>query len=128
MLPAMPVERAHDHPTFELGEVRITSIAAPARGSDETALFRADIPAGAGLPPHRHDHFDVFTVTAGTATFHLGDDVYELTEGDGAVVPTGELHWLEAGPDGVSIVVTMVAGTVLIREADGVATTPPWVS
>lgn len=72
MLPAMPVERAHDHPTFELGEVRITSIAAPARGSDETALFRADIPAGAGLPPHRHDHFDVFTVTAGTATFHLG--------------------------------------------------------
>ena len=32
----MPIERAADHPTFELGETRITSYAAPARRSDET--------------------------------------------------------------------------------------------
>jgi quercetin dioxygenase-like cupin family protein len=113
----MPVERAHEHPTFEMGEVRITSFAAPARGSEETALFRADIPPGAGLPPHRHDHFDVFAVTEGTCTFHLGDETFTLAVGDGAVVPSGALHWLEAGPDGVTIVVTMLAET-----------TPPWVS
>jgi quercetin dioxygenase-like cupin family protein len=123
----MPVERAHEHPTFEMGDVTITSFAAPARGSVETALFRADIPPGAGLPPHRHDHFDVFTVTEGTCTFHLGQARFTLEVGDGAVVPGGELHWLEAGPAGVTIVVTMLAGTLFIREADGVETTPPWV-
>ena len=61
----MPIERAADHPTFELGETRITSYAAPARGSDETALYRADLPPGVGLPAHRHDHFDVFLVIGG---------------------------------------------------------------
>jgi quercetin dioxygenase-like cupin family protein len=128
MLQGMPVERADDHPTSEMGEVRITSFAAPARGSAETALFRADLPAGAGLPPHRHDHFDVFTVTRGTATFHLGEESFALEEGDSAVVPTGELHWLDAGPGGCAIVVTMLPGTLFIREEDGVERTPPWVS
>ena len=61
----MPVERAADHPTFELGGNAITSLAAPARGSEETALFRIDLPAGGGLPPHHHDHFDVFTILTG---------------------------------------------------------------
>jgi quercetin dioxygenase-like cupin family protein len=64
----MPIERAADHPTFELGGNAITSLAAPARGSDETALFRIDLPAGGALPAHHHDHFDVFTVAAGSAT------------------------------------------------------------
>ena len=71
----MPIERAADHPTFELGGNAITSLAAPARGSDETALFRIDLPAGGALPAHHHDHFDVFTVTAGSASMYIGDDV-----------------------------------------------------
>ena len=43
-------------------------------------------------------------------------------------IPTGELHWLVAGPEGAAIVVTMVPRTTLIREADGVEIVPPWVS
>ena len=124
----MPVERASDHPTFELGGNTITSYAAPSRGAEEAALFRIDLPAGSGLPPHRHDHFDVFTVTAGTGEVHLGDRAHEVTPGDSVVIPPGELHWMEAGPEGASIVVTMLAGTQLIREADGVVIVPPWVS
>ena len=61
----MPVERAADHPTFEIGGNAVTSFAAPARGAKEAALFQIELPPGGGLPPHRHDHFDVFTVTAG---------------------------------------------------------------
>ena len=68
----MPIERAADHPTFELGGNTITSFAAPARGSDETALYRVDVPPGTGLPAHRHDHFDVFLVVAGAATLAHG--------------------------------------------------------
>jgi quercetin dioxygenase-like cupin family protein len=122
----MPIERAAEHPTFELGGNTITSFAAPARGSDEVALYRADVPPGAGLPPHRHDHFDVFTVVAGGATFHLGDETIELATGDSAVVPIGVRHYLEAGPEGASIVVAMLPGTKLIRD-DGSEIVPDWV-
>lgn len=122
----MPIERAADHPTFDFGGNTVTSFAAPARGSEETALFRADLPPGGGLPPHHHDHFDVFTLMAGSATFHLGEEVHELAAGDSAVVPIGVRHHLEAGPDGASIVVVMVPGTSLIRD-DGSRSVPEWV-
>jgi quercetin dioxygenase-like cupin family protein len=122
----MPIERSADHPVFELGDNAITSYAAPARGSDEVALYRADVPPGGGLPPHEHDHFDVFTLVAGEATFHLGQEIIELAVGDSAVVPIGVRHFLEAGGDGASIVVAMVPGTKLIRD-DGSVVVPAWV-
>ena len=124
----MPVERAAEHPTFELGGNAITSLAAPARGSDETALFRIDLPPGGGLPAHHHDHFDVFTVLAGDAAMHLGEEITTITAGDSVVVPSEVVHWLEAGEGGASIVVTMLAHTKLIREDDGAVIVPPWVS
>jgi quercetin dioxygenase-like cupin family protein len=65
------------------------------------------------LPPHRHDHFDVFTLVEGSGELHLGDEVHGLTPGDSAVIPTGELHWLVARPQGAAIVVTMVPRTKL---------------
>ena len=61
----------------------------------------------------------MFTLVEGAGALHLGDDVHELVPGDSAVIPTGDLHWLVAGPDGAAIVVTMVPRTTLIREADG---------
>ena len=124
----MPVERAADHPTFEIGGNTVTSFAAPDRGSEEMALFRIDLPAGSGLPPHRHDHFDVFTVAEGTGEVHLGEEAHEVVAGDSVVIPSGELHWMVAGTGGATIVVTMLPGTKLIREADGVEMVPPWVS
>jgi quercetin dioxygenase-like cupin family protein len=124
----MPVERADDHPRFELGGNAITSLAAPARGSEETALFRIDLPPGGGLPAHHHDHFDVFTITAGDATMHLGDDETTIVAGDSVVVPPEAVHRLDAGDAGASIVVTMVAHTKLIRDDDGSVIVPPWVS
>ncbi|HEX6845194.1 MAG TPA: cupin domain-containing protein [Actinomycetota bacterium] len=124
----MPVEHVADHPTFELGANTVTSFAAPGRGSHETALFRVDLPPGSMLPPHHHDHFDVFTVIAGSGEMHLGDEVTTIATGDAVVVPPGEVHRLVAGPEGASIVVTMVAGATLIREDDGSRTVPPWVS
>ena len=123
----MPIERAADHPTFELGGNAITSLAAPARGSDESALFRIDLPAGGSLPAHHHDHFDVFTVTAGSATMHIGDQESDVVTGDAVVVPPETVHWLTAGSDGATIVVTMLAHTKLFREDDGSVGVPPWV-
>jgi quercetin dioxygenase-like cupin family protein len=123
----MPIEHAADHPTFELGGNAITSLAAPARGSDETALFRIDLPAGGSLPAHHHDHFDVFTVTAGSATMYIGEEENEVISGDAVVVPPETVHWLTAGDHGASIVVTMLAHTKLVRADDGSVVVPPWV-
>jgi quercetin dioxygenase-like cupin family protein len=122
----MPIERADDHPIFELGGNTITSFAAPARGSDETALYRVDLPPGKGLPAHRHDHFDVFLVIAGGASLELGDETVELAEGDSVMVPIGVRHVLEAGADGCSILVTMLGGTQMFRD-DGIDKIPEWV-
>jgi quercetin dioxygenase-like cupin family protein len=123
----MPVERAAEHPTFELGGNAITSLAAPARGSDETALFQIALPPGGGLPAHHHDHFDVFTVAAGDAAMHLGDETTTIAVGDSVVVSSGVVHWLEAGDGGATVIVTMLAHTKLIREDDGSVIVPPWV-
>jgi quercetin dioxygenase-like cupin family protein len=124
--PTMPVERATDHPTFEIGGNAVTSLAAPARGSQEIALFRTDLQAGGGLPPHTHDHFDIFVVLEGDATCHLGDDTVELATGDSVVVPIGLRHHLEAGERGASIVVAMLGGTRMFRD-DGSELVPTWV-
>lgn len=124
----MSVERAHEHPSFELGGNTITSLAAPSRGAREAALFRIDVPAAGGLPPHHHDHLDVFAVESGTGTVHIDDDSFDLVAGDSVVVPAGAVHHLEAGDDGVTIVVTMLAGTKLVRADDGSVIVPPWVS
>jgi len=123
----MPVERAADHPVFELGGNAVTSLAAPARGAEEAALFRIDLPPGGGLPRHHHDHLDVFAMEAGAAVVHIGDDTFDLALGDSVVVPVGAWHFLEAGSEGATIVVTMLAGTKLIR-SDGSEFVPPWVS
>ena len=124
----MPVESADEHPTFELGGNTITSLAAPSRGADEAALYRVDVPPGGGLPPHRHDHLDVFLVATGGGTFHIDDESFELAAGDSGVVPIGAVHRLEAGEAGATIVVTMLGGTKLVRTADGSEVVPPWVS
>jgi quercetin dioxygenase-like cupin family protein len=123
----MPVERASEHPTHDLGGNTITSLAAPSRGSAEVALYRTEVPPGGGLPRHRHDHFDVFTVERGGGVFSIGDERFPVGSGDSVVVPVGEWHHLEAGPEGATITVAMVGGTKLIRE-DGTETVPPWVS
>jgi quercetin dioxygenase-like cupin family protein len=123
----MPVERAADHPTFELGGNTITSLAAPGRGAHEAALFRIAFPAGGALPRHHHDHLDVFAVEAGGGTVHLGDEAHELAPGDSVVVPIGEWHTFVAGAEGATLAVTMLAGTKFIRE-DGSVTVSAWVS
>ena len=123
----MPVERRDDHPTFELGGNTITSLAASSLGADEAVLFRIDLPPGGGLPKHHHDHLDVFTIERGSGTIHIDDEATMISMGDSAVVPIGAWHYFVAADSGASIVVTMLAGTKLVRE-DGSETVPPWVS
>ena len=55
---------------------------------------------GGGLPPHRHDHYDVFTMTAGGGEMHLGGEATPILAGDAVVVP----------PDGPVVAVEFKTG------------------
>jgi len=123
----MPVESADEHPTYDFGGNAITSLIAPSRGGIECVLYRVVSPPGHGLPPHRHDHLDTFTVTAGGGSWHLDEVTIELTAGDSVVVPIGVRHFLEAGPEGATFIVTMLPGTRSILD-DGSELVPAWVS
>jgi quercetin dioxygenase-like cupin family protein len=122
----MPVARAADNRTFKVSRSTVTGLMSPSRGSTECILYRVDVPNGLeALPPHRHDHEDLFTVASGTATVHVDDEIYEVGPDDSIVVPKGALHWIDSGPDGCVLIVTMLAGTLFIRDgADPVV--PPW--
>ena len=123
----MPVYRDDEHPRYELGGNTVTGYASRSRGADEAALFRIDLPPGGGLPRHHHDHLDVFAVAEGSGSIHIGDEATDVASGDAVVVPTGAWHYFVAGPDGAALVVTMLAGTKLVRE-DGSVVVPHWVS
>ena len=123
----MPVEKADDHPTYDFGGNTITSLIAPSRGGIECVLYRVVSPPGHGLPPHRHDHLDTFTVTAGGGVWHLDEATLELATGDSVVVPIGVRHFLEAGPEGATFIVTMLPGTTSTLD-DGSELVPAWVS
>ena len=122
----MPIEPAAEHPTFELGGNAITSFIAPDRGGLECVLYRVDTPPGLGLPPHHHDHLDTFLVVAGGGLWHMDDDVTELAIRDSVIVPVGVRHYLEAGPDGCSFLVTMLVDTKMFLD-DGSVFVPTWV-
>jgi len=123
----MPVERTADHPGFDFGGNIVTSLIAPSRGGFECVLYRVESPPGHGLPPHRHDHLDTFTVVSGGGTWHLDDEIVEIGAGDSVVVPIDVRHFLEAGIDGATFIVTMLPGTRSILD-DGSEIVPPWVS
>jgi quercetin dioxygenase-like cupin family protein len=121
----MPVARSSDNPIFQINEASVTGLMSPSKGSTECILYRVDVPPGGALPPHRHDHEDVFTVAKGSGVAHIDDESFDLSPDDTVAVPTGALHWVDAGEDGCTIVVTMLAGTLLIRP-DGSNSVPPW--
>jgi quercetin dioxygenase-like cupin family protein len=123
----MPVESADDHPLYDFGGNTVTSLIAPSRGGVECVLYSVYSPPGHGLPPHRHNHLDTFTVTAGGGLWHLDEAKIELRTGDSVVVPIGVRHFLEAGPKGATFVVTMLPGTTSILD-DGSELVPAWVS
>ena len=43
------------------------------------------------------------------------------------VVPIGARHFLEAGPDGATLMVAMLPGNLMFRD-DGSEAVPPWLS
>ena len=112
---AVPVERADDHPIFELGGNTITSLAAPEPGGRRGR----DVPHRRAARRRAARRTVTTTWTSSrcwteAGTFHIDDDSFAIAVGDSVVVPIGAVHYLEAGDDGATIVATMLGGTKLM--------------
>lgn len=122
----MPVIRRDDAPMFELGGVRVRGGASPSRGANDLLLFRVILEDGAAMPPHTHDHDEAYQVVSGSATAVIGEESFDVAEGDTVVIPAGTTHSaLVDGDRRAELVSSMLRGTVMIRP-DGERVAPPW--
>ena len=48
-----------------------------------------------GVPPHRHDFYELYCLLSDRYTSHVEDNRYELHPGTLILVPPGETHWPE---------------------------------
>jgi quercetin dioxygenase-like cupin family protein len=122
----MAVIRRDDAPMFELGGVRVRGGASPSRGASDLLLYRVILGDDARMPRHTHDHDEVYQVASGSATAVIGDESFDVAEGDTVIIPAGAEH--EAYVDGgrrAEFVSSMPAGTVMIRQ-NGERVTPAW--
>ncbi len=68
------------------------------------ALFGSVEPNGS-LPLHSHPHEQISYVLEGTVHFQVGEQGYDLSVGDGLVIPGGVTHGaVQVGPEGCRIV------------------------
>jgi quercetin dioxygenase-like cupin family protein len=122
----MFLQRAHDHPDFEIAGVRVSALVSPSHGgSDEAIMYRVSLRPGQSLPTHRHDHDELYLVLEGGLAA-LQEGTEELVQvGDSVVIPAGAHHGGTAGDDGAVLLVTMRRGTLFIPD-EGDPRVPPW--
>ncbi len=122
----MPVIAAPAEPTHSMHGADFTSLATPSRGSQESAVWRVQIPPGAPPTPHSLTREEVFVVLAGTADVTLGTTTATARVGDAIVVPPDlrfELRNVGDGP--LELLCCMPVGGQG-RLDDGTVITPPW--
>ncbi len=69
----------------------VTVIAGGEEGGPDVGLVRVHLPAGAGMPAHRHNGSDVIlTPIAGTVRIAKGADFVDVNVGDSAVIRKDE--------------------------------------
>jgi quercetin dioxygenase-like cupin family protein len=121
----MPVLRAEDAPRYQLPGVTITGLAAASRGAAELTTYRVTLDPGSALPPHRHDHEEVFTVFVGSVTTVLDGEEHVTGPGDTVIVPAGTEHYVYSGDHPADLIAAVPAGTVFIT-ADGGERVADW--
>jgi len=120
-----PLVAAGDAPTYTMHEVTFTGLAAPSRGTSESAVWIVSIPPGVEPASHSLTREEVFVGLSGRARATLGGKIYELHEGCAFVVPA-HIEFSLANPYGEpfrAVVVLPVGGQARIGET---TFTPPW--
>jgi quercetin dioxygenase-like cupin family protein len=88
------IARAHDNTGEDFPWGRLDWFVSGALGnSDKLTVGRCQIDPGQANQPHYHPNCDeVLHVLRGTIRHRLGDEYFEMTEGDTVSIPTGLIH------------------------------------
>lgn len=80
------------------------------------SLMLAELQPGEGPALHRHDYDEAFTISAGQASFTIGDEVIEADSGRVVLVPAGVPHsFVNAGSEVLRLTAIHVAPRVQIE-------------
>jgi quercetin dioxygenase-like cupin family protein len=121
----MPIVRRSEAPEFSLRGAVVVGLAARSRGSAEVTTYRVRLDPLAAMPPHRHDHEEVFTVLAGGVTTVLDAEELRTEPGDTVIVPAGTEHYVVAGDIPADLLAAVPTGTVFITP-DGEQRVADW--
>ena len=111
--------------SFDMHGVTFTGIAAPTRGSSESAVWRARIVPGEGVL-HHMTREEIIVALAGEGQVRMGDEVFPLQPGDAFAVPAFTDFRLEAsgGAPFEAMVVLPAGGRAVIGGQPSFQ--PPW--
>jgi quercetin dioxygenase-like cupin family protein len=120
----MPSVTAEAAPKFETGEATITGLAAPSRGSRETAAWRLRLRADAPSPRHSLDRDELFIVLEGAITAQYADHEETVAAGGALIVLAGtEFALIARGAEAEAVCVLPAAARATV---EGEAFAPPW--
>ena len=117
--------READAPRYQLPGAVVIGLAAKSRGASEITTYRVRLGSGSAMPPHRHDHEEVFTVLEGTVTAVLDGERVPTRPGDTVIVPAGMEHYVLAGDAAADLIAAVPAGTLFISP-DGERRVADW--
>lgn len=123
----MPFIPAAQAPNFNIPGSDFTGLAAPSRGSAETAVWRLRVAPGSAGKRHQLTREEIVVGLAGSAVANVGADRYPVGPGDTVVVPAFTDFSLDNEGDAPfeALVAFPVGGEALLPE-DGQQFTPPW--
>ncbi len=98
----MFVRRSSDVPavTVEAGDDTTRQVLIGPDEGPHFAMRKFVMGPGGGMPRHTNAVEHEQYVVAGSATIGIGDDEFEVSEGDVAFIPAGVPHWYRASDEG----------------------------
>lgn len=109
--------------------IRHVTLAGPAQGLRQLAVWRQSIAAGGATPPHRHDCEEVVLCSAGNGALQIGGEQHAFGAGSTLVIPADVPHQiLNTGDDPIELLAVFSTATVDARFPDGERIDLPWQS
>lgn len=122
----MPHIKASDAVVFTIPNVTFAGLAAPSRGSRETAVWRVTLSPHAPGGLHSLSREEVLVALDGVAEVRIGNDTHIFSAGDAITVPAETPFSLANPGDAPFAAIVVLPVGAHARMGDTPAFIPPW--
>ena len=122
----MPHIKASEAAIFEIPSVTFAGLAAPCRGSRETAVWRVTLAPHAPGGLHTLSREEVLVALSGSAEARIGEVTHVFAAGDAIVIPAETLFALSNPGDAPFEAIAVLPVGAHARMGDAPAFIPPW--